>query len=140
MCIRDSHYVEAYDVGLAHQIFAGADFLLMPSRFEPCGLAQMQAMSYGTIPIVTPVGGLLDTVADADVYPDLGNGFIAKTIDVAGIVDALHRAAAAGRVKRRRREIQKRGMIIDWSWEEPKEQFLNLYRSVLERTEGAGGQ
>ena len=133
------HYVEAYDIGLAHQIFAGADFLLMPSRFEPCGLAQMQAMSYGTIPIVTPVGGLLDTVADADVYPDLGNGFIAKTIDVAGVVDALHRAVGAGRVKRRRREIQKRGMIIDWSWEEPKQQFLNLYRSVLERTEGADG-
>ncbi len=127
------HYVEAYDVAIAHQIFGGADFLLMPSRFEPCGLAQMQAMRYGTVPIVTPVGGLLDTVADADVYPDLGNGFMAKTIDVAGMVDAVHRAVAAGRVKRRYREIQKRGMVVDWSWEEPKEQFLNLYRSVHEQ-------
>lgn len=127
------HYVEAYDVGLAHQIFAGADFLLMPSRFEPCGLAQMQAMRYGAIPIVTPVGGLLDTVADADLYPELGNGFIAKAVDIAGLVDALHRAVAAGRLKVRRQAIQRRGMAVDWSWQEPKAQFLGLYKRVASK-------
>lgn len=125
------HYVEAFDVSLAHQIFAGADFVAMPSRFEPCGLAQMQAMRYGAIPIVTPVGGLRDTVIDADADPENGNGFIAKTVDVAGMVDALHRAVAAVRVKKRRDGLQRKAMAIDWSWEEPKQQYLDLYRSVI---------
>ena len=125
------HFAESYDVTLAHQIFAGADFLAMPSRFEPCGLAQMQAMRYGTIPIVTPVGGLRDSVVDADANPDDGNGFVAKTVDATGMLDALHRAVAAARVKGRRTAIQRRGMARDWSWEEPKSQYIDLYERVV---------
>jgi starch synthase len=68
---------DGYDVELGHKIFAGSDMLLMPSRFEPCGLAQMQAMDYGTVPVVTGVGGLVDTVVDADADPILGSGFSA---------------------------------------------------------------
>ena len=127
------HFVDAYDLALAHQIFAGADLFAMPSRFEPCGLAQMQAMAYGTIPVVTPVGGLVDTVIDADEHSRTGTGFVAKTVDALGMLDALHRAAKAWRSKRRRESIQRRGMSIDWSWDSPTDRHVELYREVSGR-------
>ena len=70
-----------YDEGLAHRLFGGGDLLLMPSRFEPCGLAQMQAMRYGTLPVVTDVGGLHDTVIDLDADPARGTGVMAAEVE-----------------------------------------------------------
>ncbi len=102
----------------------------MPSRFEPCGLAQMQAMAYGTIPVVTPVGGLVDTVIDDDASPGEGTGFTAVTIDTTGMLDAMHRGVNAWRQKSRRRAIQKRAMARDWSWDAPTAQHLELYRDI----------
>jgi len=126
------HFVDGYDVRLAHAIFAGSDLFLMPSRFEPCGLAQMQAMAYGSIPVVTPVGGLVDTVFDADeAGRDNGNGFVALTVDGLGVLDALHRAVTAWRDLARRRAIQWTGMSEDWSWEGPAEQHMALYRDLM---------
>jgi len=121
---------DGYDVAFAHQIFAGADLLAMPSRFEPCGLAQMQAMEYGTIPVVTAVGGLVDTVTDADEKRRIGNGFVARSADTAGFLDALHRAVRAWRNTRRRRRIQLRGMNTDWSWKEPARHHIELYEEI----------
>ncbi|MEL7157643.1 MAG: glycosyltransferase, partial [Actinomycetota bacterium] len=121
---------EGYDVPLSHQIVAGADLLLMPSRFEPCGLAQMQAMAYGTIPVVTGVGGLRDTVIDADRSRD-GNGFVAEQVEVVDVVDALHRAVVAWRHPGRRRRLMTRGMAADWSWDEPARRCSSLYAEVL---------
>lgn len=118
---------EGYDVKLAHKIFAGTDLMLMPSRFEPCGLSQMQAMEYGTIPVVTAVGGLLDTVIDADRNRNSGTGFVSETVDTAGVVDALHRGVRAWRHPRRRRSIQSRGMETDWSWSEPARYHVEAY-------------
>ena len=126
------HFVDGYDVRLAHSIFAGSDLFLMPSRFEPCGLAQMQAMAYGSIPVVTPVGGLVDTVFDADEADrETGNGFMSLTVDGLGVLDALHRAVAAWRDLARRRAIQWAGMAEDWSWEGPAEHHMKLYRDLL---------
>ena len=125
------HFVEGYDLELAHQIFAGADLFCMPSRFEPCGLAQMQAMAYGTIPIVTPVGGLVDTVTDVDTDPKNGTGVVALTIDGLGVLDAMHRAVAVWKTKRTRTSVQKRGMNIDWSWDQPTQQHLDIYRAAI---------
>ncbi len=125
------HFVEGYDVELARQLFAGADLFMMPSRFEPCGLAQMQAMQYGTIPVVSPVGGLVDTVVDADDDPEEGNGFVATAIDATGMLDALHRAVFAWRSPSRRRTIQRNGMAKDWSWEEPMLRHVELYREAI---------
>lgn len=124
-------FIEGYDVEVAHQIFAGADLFCMPSRFEPCGLAQMQAMRYGAIPVVTPVGGLVDTVIDSDLDKKNGNGFVARTVDSLGMLDALHRAVNAWRVRRRRTGIQKRGMAVDWSWDVPTQQHLAVYGDAV---------
>ncbi len=125
-------FIDGYDLTAAHQIFAAADLFCMPSRFEPCGLAQMQAMAYGTIPVVTPVGGLVDTVIDDDEMPGEGTGFRAVTVDTTGMVDALHRGVAAWRHKSRRRAIQKRAMSFDWSWDGPSYQHLGLYRDITD--------
>lgn len=123
-------FFNGYDAPLSHLLFAGGDLLLMPSRFEPCGLAQMQAMAYGTIPIVTPVGGLVDTVVDADANRE-GTGFVAATLDESGVVDALHRGLRAWRHAGRRKAIQRRGMTPDWSWTDPARQFVDLYRELV---------
>ena len=125
-------FYDGYDVPLSHRLFGGSDVLLMPSQFEPCGLAQMQAMAYGTIPVVTAVGGLADTVVDADAFSD-GNGFVALSNDESGIVDALHRSLRAVRHAGRRKAIQGRGMDHDWSWAEPAQRYFDVYREVLAR-------
>ena len=124
-------FYDGYDVALGHKIFAGSDMLLMPSRFEPCGLAQMQAMEYGTVPVVTAVGGLVDTVIDADAHPRAGSGFVAKSVDEAGIVDAIHRAARAWTDSSRWLKIQRRGMENDWSWADPAATHIAVYEDVI---------
>ena len=123
-------FVDGYDAGLSHLVFAGADLLAMPSRFEPCGLAQMQAMAYGTIPVVTDVGGLHDTVVDDDAHPDEGTGFVSPSVDTAGMVDALHRATRAWNSTRRRSAIRYRAMTQDWSWAGPARAYIDLYREI----------
>ena len=122
---------DGFQNDLAHKMFAGSDLMLMPSRFEPCGLSQMQAMEYGTIPVVTAVGGLLDTVTDADRDPKAGTGFVSESVDVAGVVDALHRGVRAWKDQRRRRSIQSRGMDSDWSWKEPAHHHIEAYEMAI---------
>lgn len=124
------HFIEGFDEALAHRLFGGADLLLMPSRFEPCGLAQMQAMTYGTIPVVTDVGGLHDTVIDDDAISDRGTGFVAPHPTPAGLLDAIHRAARAWRSSQRRKAIQLRGMHHDWSWKDPAQRQIEIYESL----------
>jgi starch synthase len=124
---------QAFDIGFAHRIFAGSDLFVMPSRFEPCGLAQMQAMAYGTIPVVTNVGGLHDTVIDADSDVEQGNGFVSNAVSSAGLVDALHRASRAWAIKRRRAVIIRNGMSHDWSWTGPAAQYQSTYDELIRK-------
>lgn len=121
---------EGYDEGLSHRIFGGSDLFLMPSRFEPAGLTQMQAMRYGTIPVVTDVGGLHDTVVDSDASPGDGTGFVAAEVTPVSVMEALSRAVAGWHTKRRS-EIIKRGMTRDWSWFRPAGLYLDLYRELI---------
>jgi starch synthase len=123
-------FAEGYDDELSHRLFAGADLYLMPSRFEPCGLAQMQAMRYGAIPVVTDVGGLRDTVPDADEHAD-GHGFVADRVDSVAVVSALFRAARRLADRRRRTALVRRIMNLDWSWRGPAVEYISLYRSLL---------
>ena len=123
-------FVEGYDEQLSHLMFAGADLFLMPSRFEPCGLTQMQAMRYGTIPIVTPVGGLVDTVIDLDGDPRRGTGVVANAADPVAMASALHRAVrrlGRGRLT----SVRRRVMAHDWSWRGPAEKYRTLYDEII---------
>jgi starch synthase len=127
---EDFVFYNDYDEALAHRLTAGGDLFVMPSRFEPCGLAQMQAMRYGTLPIVTDVGGLHDTVLDADAHPGTGTGFVAAKVDTMHLVDALYRAVRACNDPVRRRAIQQRGMQTDWSWQKPAADHIAIYRRL----------
>ncbi|MEE8406388.1 MAG: glycogen/starch synthase [Acidimicrobiia bacterium] len=133
--VADEHgdrfaFRDGYDEDLAHRIFGGSDLYLMPSRFEPSGLTQMQAMRYGSIPVVTDVGGLHDTVTDADRYPTEGNGFVAEDVNGPAICDALERAVSGWRTPSRRAEIIRRGMSRDWSWDVPADLYIEVYQEI----------
>jgi starch synthase len=123
-----------YSEELAHQIYAGADFFLMPSRSEPCGLGQMYAMRYGTLPIVRATGGLEDTVEDYEETTGAGTGFKFKTLTPKSLSDAVVRTSAVYRERKghiarmRRTAMQKR-----FSWETAAEQYDALYEEALKK-------
>lgn len=116
----------AYDERMAHRILAGADLLLMPSRYEPCGLTQIYALRYGTVPVVRATGGLADTVDDS-------TGFLFREYTVAALLEAVRRALAAYRERDQWRERMRRGMSRDFSWNASAARYAELYRSLAER-------
>jgi len=117
-----------YDESLAHKMYAGADFLLMPSRVEPCGLNQMYSMRYGTIPIVSSVGGLKDTVID--LGKKNGYGFCIDQINIETITDAIHRASLFYLDKAKFKKTRQTIMRIDHSWDASAKKYINLYTSL----------
>jgi starch synthase len=121
--------VARYDAALSRQIYAGADVLMMPSRYEPCGLAQMIAMRYGCIPLVRETGGLGDTVRP---YTDLdnGTGFLFKEASAHAFADSLAEALALYENKERWRALQQNGMAQDFSWERSARAYETLYRKL----------
>ncbi|MGE4243756.1 glycogen synthase GlgA [Ramlibacter sp.] len=112
---------------LAHLVEAGADCFLMPSRFEPCGLNQMYSQAYGTPPLVSGVGGLVDSVTDATRDPQHGTGFVMRSVDPQGYREALDRAVKAWRDPQRWRRIQANGMARHFGWEESAAQYVEVY-------------
>jgi len=129
--------VIGFDVALSHKIEAGADFFLMPSRYEPCGLNQMYSLRYGTIPIVRATGGLDDTVTPFDRKTGEGNGlkFEAATADALAL--AIYRAAGLYRDPAARSRLRANGMQGDFSWERSAREYEALYREVARRRAGA---
>lgn len=121
-----------YDNELAHLMFGAADLTVIPSRFEPCGLTQMQAMRYGTLPIVTDVGGLHDTVVDADATPEEGTGIVTSGVDQVALVDGMHRGVRLWKDPARRNGAIRRGMSVDWSWQTPARHYAELYASLID--------
>ena len=118
----------AYDEALAHRIYAGADALLVPSLFEPCGLTQLIAMRYGTVPVVRETGGLKDTVQPYNQYTNEGNGFTFDRYDAGLLLDAVNRAKTLYFTERERwDEMVRRDMEKDVSWENSARQYRNLY-------------
>ena len=117
-----------YDEARAHRIYAAADSLLVPSRFEPCGLTQLNAMHYGTLPIVRETGGLKDTVQPYNVFNGDGNGFTFDRYDAGLLLDAVNRAKTEYFVNRYHwDEVVQRDMAKDVSWENSAKQYKDLY-------------
>ncbi|MGV6846576.1 MAG: glycogen synthase [Lutibacter sp.] len=117
-----------YNESLAHKIYAGADFLLMPSRVEPCGLNQMYALKYGTIPIVSKTGGLKDTVIDID--DENGFGICHKKDNIEAVIEAVKRAVKWYHHFDSIKKIRKKIMQIDHSWEASANEYITLYKSL----------
>ena len=127
----DCHLEIGFDEGLAHLIYAGADMVVMPSVFEPCGLAQMTALKYGTVPVVRAVGGLVDTVFDRDYSarpPGDRNGYVFHQLDNPALESALARAVGLWySYPDDFRQLMLNGMRADHSWAQPGQHYLNIY-------------
>lgn len=121
-----------FDERLAHLIEAGADIFLMPSRYEPCGLNQMFSLLYGTIPVVHATGGLDDSVVDMQEAPHAGTGFKFNRYEPDDFLAAVQ--AALGRFSQQQewKDIQKRAMSQDFSWDRSAGEYLKIYEHVLE--------
>ncbi len=126
--------VERFDEEAAHRIYAGSDFFLMPSRFEPCGLGQLVALRYGTPPVVHRTGGLADTVRDADVRPDDGNGFAFDVPDAEGLAWACGRAMRTfAEAPAQLAALRDRGMREDLSWTRSAREHLGVCELAVRR-------
>ena len=133
----DCHLEIGFNEELSHLIYAGADMMLVPSQFEPCGLTQLVSLRYGTVPVVRSVGGLADTVFDKD-FSDRPlherNGYVFDHYDQPGLESALGRAIACYfESPNEFRELMKNGMRSDYSWSRPGEDYLNIYDYIREK-------
>ncbi|OLN29395.1 glycogen synthase GlgA [Desulfosporosinus metallidurans] len=117
---------------LAHKIYAGADLFLMPSRFEPCGIAQMIAMRYGTIPVVRETGGLKDTVFSYDEMSGVGNGFSFANYNAHEFLFTVQRALKLYHTdKQVWANLRQKAMEMDFSWERSANAYIEIYESLL---------
>jgi starch synthase len=133
----DCHIEIGFNEELSHLIYAGADIMLVPSQFEPCGLTQLIAMRYGTVPVVREVGGLADTVFDKDYsHKPLHerNGYVFRDYDYSGLESALGRALSCYYdYPDHFRELMKNAMRYDFSWKNPGQDYLNIYDLIREK-------
>ena len=139
MCIRDRseelfNFFDTsleYNETLAHQLYAGSDFLFMPSRVEPCGLNQMYGCRYGTIPVVRAVGGLKDTIPDLIESPEIGRGFRFYDFDLDEAFMAVFKAVELYKNKKQLSVIRKRLMDTDFSWQNSVVQYKKMYNELV---------
>lgn len=117
-----------YNEALAHELYAASDMLLMPSRVEPCGLNQLYALKYGTIPIVRGIGGLKDTVID--ISEGGGYGFVFEQLDSSEAEQVIIRALEVYQDSKAWRAIRKKAMALDFSWENSAKKYLDLYNQL----------
>ena len=125
------HYQREFDHGLLHRIQAGADILLMPSRYEPCGLNQMYGLRYGTVPVVRATGGLADSVQHFDPARGTGTGIVFHDFDANGLRWALNSALDLHANKRAWRHVVFNGMEQNYSWQEQGELYIKRFRGLL---------
>ena len=128
-----------YDEPMAHRVQAGADALLMPSRFEPCGLTQLYALRYGAVPVVARVGGLSDTVIDAGpmaISSGVGTGLQFTPVSIPMLENTIRRAARLYRNRPVWRRMQANGMATDVSWHNPARRYAELYHGLIAERAG----
>ena len=122
-----------FNLGLAARIYAGGDIYLMPSKSEPCGLSQMNAMRYGTVPVVHATGGLKDTVPSADEKGENGLGFTFQSYNADDFMGAIKRALRLYRDDPKAwKALQRRGMDQDFSWDKPAGKYMELFYRMLQ--------
>ena len=121
-----------FDNTLAHRIYASSDLFLMPSLFEPCGLGQMIAMRYGSLPVVRETGGLKDTVIPYNEFTGEGNGFSFQNINAHDMLYTVRYALRIYKDKERFRSIQKEAMAGDFSWNRSALRYLEVYKRTVE--------
>jgi starch synthase len=117
-----------YNEELSHRIYAGADFLLMPSRVEPCGLNQLYSLRYGTVPVVHSTGGLKDTVID--IESKNGYGICFNNLTEEDAAQAIARAVELYANTSQLQLLRKRMMSLDFSWDKSAQQYIKLYNSL----------
>ncbi len=122
-----------FDIPLAQRIYAGSDLFAMPSRYEPCGLGQLIAMRYGSIPVVRRTGGLADTVIDCDPALETGTGFVFQDYRASALLEALQRAVSAFPQRESWRRLMARAMAADFSWDASARQYVAAYHRALAR-------
>jgi starch synthase len=122
--------VSRLDEAFSHLVEAGSDFFLMPSLFEPCGLNQMYSQAYGTVPLVSRVGGLADTVVDADIDPENGTGLTFPPT-AEGLRNGLERALRLYADRPRMAAVQAHGMARDFSWRSAAAAYEQLYDETV---------
>ncbi len=116
---------------LAHLVYAGSDFTLMPSRYEPCGLVQLISLRYGTIPIARNTGGLADTIDDYDPETDEGTGFLFDEYNESAFREAIKRALILFYIKGRWRSMIKRAMRKRFSWQDSAKRYIEIYDNLV---------
>jgi starch synthase len=128
-----------YDDAASHRIIAGADVVAVPSRYEPCGLTQLYGLRYGSLPVVHAVGGLADTVVDANeanLNADRATGFSFVNATETALHATLHRAQRLFADRTRWQQVMRRAMAQDFSWDEAAARYLDLFRQVMLRRAG----
>ena len=120
-----------FDSGLAQQIYSGCDMFLMPSLFEPCGIGQMMAMRYGTLPIVRETGGLKDTVTPYNKYTGEGNGFSFTNYNAHEMLYCIQRGLKVYKDKDMWSRLTKNAMETDNSWKKSAQEYIKAYQSIL---------
>lgn len=118
---------------VASWVYAGSDLFLMPSRFEPCGLGQMIALRYGTIPVVRKTGGLADTIINYNPAKKTGNGFVFANYDAKGLSSAINHALDTYKYRDRWNTLMRHGMSQSYSWELPAKQYIKLFRFAQQK-------
>jgi starch synthase len=124
-------FIEGYDEPLAHAIFAGSDFTVVPSRYEPCGLTQMYALRYGSIPVVRATGGLADTIQHFDATTGVGNGSVFRDADSRGVSWGIRTALGWYADSDAWAQVVANAMAADFSWPRQVPHYEELYRSML---------
>ena len=128
--------VIGYDEGLSHLMQAGCDAIVIPSRFEPCGLTQLYGLRYGCVPVVARTGGLADTVIDANeaaLAAGVATGFQFESANANSFLHAVRRTVAAHADPATWASIQRQGMKSDVSWDRSARKYADLYRSLVSR-------
>jgi starch synthase len=131
-----AHAFLEFSEPMAHRIAAGADFVLMPSLYEPCGLIQLHSLAYGTIPIARETGGLADTIIDATpeaLASGRATGILFRDADANGLLWAVDRALGFHHDPAARRSLIRAGMAQDWSWDRSAREYTALYRRLADR-------